>query len=263
MPLLSRVFKQPGVSGIHYYQVPGPVETRSSGTAAVESAKKEAVPPGDRERLAKETLPLPEDRERAARAEEERIEIASRQGYLEGLEEGKAEGETRSRELLEEAVRKLEEARQKAEACLQQARQQARQIVGSSEAKIVELSVAIAEKLIQDQLEIAPEKVTRIVQESIRCFPDEKERLKVYLHPVDLPVCREELGQSANNTAGETRLKLLPDERLSRGSCRVESENGTAEYLLDDELKKIRETLLQIASANKDSRKEEPAYASY
>jgi flagellar assembly protein FliH len=264
-PLLSRVFKKPRISGTYRYPVPGPAAGQA-GAATVKSAGEKAGPPGGSKHRQKEGLSSPEDNDRdAALAQKERLESAARQGYLEGLAEGKAEAEARARELLEEASRKLKEAEQEAAASLQQARQKAREIVSASEADIVELSVAIAEKLIQDQLEIAPQKVARVVQESLRHFSDEEEQLAVYLHPVDLPACRKSLEQVTGAAALETRLKLLPDERLPRGSCRIESESSTVEYLLDEELKKIRETLLQIASTKEqtESQEEELTYVSH
>ncbi len=267
MPLLSRVYKQPRVSGIYDYRVSPEVETETYDTAALMPVCNEAESPGDLNRQHKESCPLSESDDHAIAAdgvEECTVETATRQGYLEGLAEGKAEAESRSKELLEEAFQKLDEAEREAASCLQQARQKAREIVRASEADIVELSVAIAEKLIQDQLEIAPHKVARIVKESIGHFSDEEAQLEVYLHPEDLVACRKNL-DPPGGSAAEARLKLLPDERLSRGSCRVESESSTAEYLMNDELKKIRETLLQIASAAEqgESGEEELTYASH
>lgn len=266
MPLLSRVFKQPPVNGIYSYRIPGP--GADDAGEAVES-NGEADLSGNSEQLPEKSLSPPEpeneDNEAAmALAAEERIEDAVRQGYLEGKAEGKAEAEAASRELLEKASRKLKEAGEEARDCLQQARRRAREIVSASETDIVELAVAIAEKLIISQLELAPQKVTQIVRESMRRLADEEEQLEVYLHPADLPVCRKSLGgQFATAGAPGSRLELLPDERLSRGSCRIESESSTVEYLLDAELKKIRETLLEIASTKKqsESREEELAYA--
>lgn len=268
MPLLSKIIKRPRLNGIHDYLVPGPAGGEPPAGAAVESSAGEPAASG-RAELSQGDMPaLPEDGCSAAAAvekEREAIESAVRQGFLQGIAEGKAEAEARSRELLGEASRRLTEAEQEAALCLKEARQRARDIVCSSEADIVELSVAIAEKLLFDQLEIAPRKVARIVQESLRHFPDEKEPLEVFLHPADLPVCRKELEQSAEGAVVIERLRLLPDELLPRGSCRIESGNGTAEYLLSEELKKIRETLLQIAleKDHREQQEEELAYASH
>lgn len=268
MPLLSRVYKRPRISGICAYQVAG-AGAGSIRVASGKGAEKEIGPPAGTGRLRGKGSPPLQSGAFAGtsiKAGEEPLENVAGSECPERAAGDKAEAEAGARELLEKACRRLEEAEQEAAACLQQARLRAREIISASEADIVELSVAIAEKLIQDQLEIAPRKVARIVQESMsRHFSREEEQLEVYLHPVDLPACRKGLEGFAGGSTAGARIKLLPDERLSRGSCRIESENSMVEYLLNDELEKIRETLLQLASAEerKQSREEGLAYASH
>lgn len=269
MLLLSRVYKRPHISGICAYHVPG-TEAGSGGVASVKEAEKKTGLPVSSDQLQNNgDSALQEDNNCAGasfQSEKELRETSARQGYHEGMARGKAEAEAGARELLAKASWRLEEAEQEAASCLQQARLRAREIVSASETDIVELAVAIAEKLIQDQLEIAPQKVAHIVRESMnRHFPGQGEQLEVYLHPVDLPACRKSLEQFAEEGAAGTRIRLLPDERLSRGSCRIESESSTVEYLLNNELEKIRETLLQTASAKESGelREKELACASH
>lgn len=251
--MLSRILKQPRVSGIHDYLIPGPAAAEPPGAVALGEAGERSpspdhpVPPGGVGPAEGESDPASET---TAPSGEERARIAE-EGYRRGLEEGRAEVEARSGELLEEAARRLEEAHREAEACLQQARQGAREIIAASEAEIVKLAVAVAEKLIHDQLEIAPWKVSRIVQEAMRLFTGEGEQLQVYLHPADLSACRKSLELFADSA--ESRLMLLPDEGLSRGSCRIESESSIVEHLLKEELDKIRETLLETAAGGEES----------
>ena len=100
-----------------------------------------------------------------------------------------------------------------------------------------------------------------IVRESINSLPEEEE-VEVYLHPEDLPACLSEFGQTEQSGCPHIK-EFLPDERLSRGSCRVESESSTAEYLLDEELEKIRATLLEMASTGEPVDLEEGEAAAY
>lgn len=265
MPLLSRVYKKPCISGICSYQIPG-LEAGASGYAPGKGVEKRSEQPACTAQPRSGVALPPENKSPAARAGGGSLEDAAKPGCPEEAENRRAEAEAGAKELLKKASRKLEEAEQEAAACLQQARLRAREIVSASENEIVELSVAIAEKLIQDQLEIAPRKVAGIVRKTMsRHFPREEEQLEVYLHPVDLPACRKDLEQFAEVSAAGAGIKLLPDEQLSRGSCRIESESSMVEYLLNDELERIRETLLQIAPAKeqKESREEALAYAGH
>ncbi|HHX86755.1 MAG TPA: hypothetical protein GX693_01095 [Firmicutes bacterium] len=256
MPLLSRVYKRPVVQGIHYYQPP-PGQAEGNDGDSVCGVQGSS---GGAENTLKETLPPAESKpKKEAGPSKEQIERWVRKGY----QKGKAEAEARYKELLETASQKLSQVEQEAKSCLRQARQRAREILVASEANVVELSIAIAEKLVKNQLEAAPHTVAQIVRESINSLPEE-EQVEVYVHPEDLPACLTELSQTEQ--AGRLQVKeFLPDERLSRGSCRVESESGTVEYLLDEELEKIRATLLEMASAGEpaDSQEGEAAYGKH
>lgn len=250
MLLLSKVFKRPAVQGIHYYQPPPGQVTGNAGDP--DCSRQDHSGGSDYQKhILSESKPKKEDV-----TSEEEIERLVSKGY----QKGKAEAEARYRELLETASQKLSQVEREAKSCLQQARQRAREILAASEANLVELSIAIAEKLINSQLEAAPHTVARIVRESINSLPAE-EPVEIYVHPEDLPACISELGQAGQNSGLQIK-EFLPDGRLPRGSCRVESESGKVEYLLDEELEKIRATLLEMAPADgpADSQEEEAAY---
>ena len=183
---------------------------------------------------------------------EERFEHCMREGYEQGL--ARAEEECRS--MQEKAAAKLREA----ELSLREARQRYKEIISSSEKKIVELSIAIAERLIRGQLDAAPETVTYIVRETMNIL-NGGEQIDLYVNPADLAACHS-YGETLKGEYEEiSRLEVIADPGLPRGSCRIESESGVAEYLIDQEKEQLRETLLKIARRDEIVPGEEGSFA--
>ncbi len=240
MLLSSRIFKRPTVLGIYCYQ-----------PATARTEEKETEP--------ENSIPAATETIEENMLFREKIETSTSQGY----QDGKREAETHYRELLEATSRRLAQLEESARSCLQQAKQRAREILDASEPDLVRLSTAIAEKLINNQLEAAPHTIAWIVRESIRSLPVE-EPVEVHVNPEDLPACISELGQAGQSNCLNI-TEYLPEARLSRGSCRVESASGTVEYFLDEELEKIKEALLEMVPAEKDteSRGAEAAYGKH
>lgn len=253
--MLSRILKGACINSVYAYKVPG-----SAGEDQVTSAA--PGEPGESEPPSAPAQAKEEDDNRVTTSEgdstpaaagaaegtnKEKIDFAVEQGYREGFARGKAAAEAAAEGLLNEAARKLDEAGKEAADCLEQARKEAREIVRASEADLVKLSVAIAEKLIHDELSAAPRRVARIVRETLRSFTGTGENLKVYLHPVDLAACEDILQEGTAEGGPGSALELVPDRSLPRGSCRIDSESSTAEYILRDELEEIRSALLKIA----------------
>lgn len=229
---LPKVYKRPRVAGQVFYAPPAPKE---SGCAVSQHCGREeapvlcAQPPAERAQEAERP-----DSPGLVQQKEQWIQ----DGYKLGIEQAEAE----CRHLTQEAQGKLKEA----ELCLRDARQRSREIVASSEVKVVELAIAAAEQLIKTYLELAPEKIIYVVRETLRLL-NGGGPLELYVSPADLPACLEMREILKSEFREISRLEILPDENLSRGSCRVESENGSAEYLLYDESRRLREMLLDIA----------------
>lgn len=169
---------------------------------------------------------------------EERMQDCLREGY----EQGKAKAEDECCTMRESAAAKLKDA----ELSLREAKQRYKEIIASSETKIVELSLAVAERLVYKQLEIAPDTVKAIVRETMNML-NGGEQVDLYVNPEDLDLCRQYGEQLKEEFADIVKLEILSDSKLARGSCRIESENGVAEYLLEEEKEQLKEMLMNLA----------------
>lgn len=184
---------------------------------------------------------------------EERFEKCVKDGYEQGL--ARAEEECRSSK--EKASASLREA----ELTLREARQRSKEIIASSERKIVELAMAVAERLVYRQLDLESETITSIARETINML-NEGNQVDLYVNPTDFEKCLEYSVSLKKEYPDINKLEILPDPQLPRGSCRVESESGVVEYLIDEEKEQLKEMLLKIAR-NEENRLIEEGVSTY
>lgn len=167
-------------------------------------------------------------------------------GYALGFDEGKKLALQELEDLKEEARDHIKEA----QTYVEEARKKSREIVASSEKTVIELAMAVAEKLLFDQLDLAPEKVLNIVRDAIGKVPD-GETVKVFVSEQDYDIClrhEEELKDTfAKIRPNFKGIEFLSAKEMPRGSCRVESESGAVEFFLEKEKEQLREAMMELA----------------
>ena len=208
-----------------------------------------------REMEAEKEKVLEEARKAGEKAKKEAAQEGLKQGKEEGYRRGLEAAEKELKEKQEQAVWALDEAHR----LLEEARRRYREIVHSSEETVVELSVAVAEKLLNRQLSLEPEAITDLVRQGLQDLPSGN-GVKVLVNPEDAPFClqhREELQQEAY-PAGE--LEVVPRQEIPRGNCRVETEQGAVEIKLEEEKERLRQILRQEAR-QEQSQEEAVAHA--
>lgn len=150
---------------------------------------------------------------------EEALAAARAQGLQEGREQAAleaAQGQAELKRLLDALPEAFERF------CLAQA------------PHLTELCVTAAEKILQEQLSLEPERVRAIVRSAIAHVPH-SQHLTVQVHPDDLPFLQE-----AGLAEGTSRtLVLEPDPQLQRGGCRIESRQGVVDASLEGALVRL------------------------
>lgn len=267
---LNNVFKKPRVKGSCAYRRDCPEEPDSAPGEALESEagpNNDHTASGDRvpwldekefsragaesaDKLMPDALPAADGGRRIPvnpgptpeQAEQRLLEQKAEQGLREGYEKGLARAEEECRLMREEAESGLREA----ERTLNEARLRSKEIVSSSENKIVELAMAVAERLVRTRLELAPDTINSIVRSTMNMLHD-GEQVEIFVNPADLEAClgyREQLKEEFHRVL---KIEVTPDDSIPRGSCRIESECGAAEYMLEEEKEQLKSTLLNIA----------------
>ena len=90
------------------------------------------------------------------------------------------------------------------------------------EKQLVELSMAVVKQLFRREIHIEPGHVIGVVHEAIQLLPVASRKIKIHLHPEDAKLVLE----SVPTTANERAWDVIEDPLISRGGCKVSSENS-------------------------------------
>lgn len=151
--------------------------------------------------------------------------------YQEGLARGHAEGYAAgNREVREQAAR-LKNLLDHFARPLQELDQEL-------ERSLVQLCSDVARRLVNQELELDPQKVTAAVQEAVAVLNSPASELRIHLNPQDVSLLKDSLTLNI-----ESSWKLVPDSTLLRGECRVVSESSRVDARLDTRQENITRAL--------------------
>jgi flagellar assembly protein FliH len=104
------------------------------------------------------------------------------------------------------------------------------------------LAIEIAARVLRAEVSVRPERVLDVVRGAMRRAVD-RERLMVRVNPDDLAICREAAPDLLQNTGGIGRLDFFDDQRVTRGSCILETNSGDVDATFESQLERIHEAL--------------------
>lgn len=108
----------------------------------------------------------------------------------------------------------------------------------------VRLGIAIAEKLVQRQLNMRPITASEMISEALRLAAGQLQ-LTVFLNPADLAAWGERAPQIVQSLTGCADATLVPDSQTTRGGCRIETLQGEIDARVESMLERIAEELVE------------------
>ncbi len=102
---------------------------------------------------------------------------------------------------------------------LTQLQQQIKQLDQQLLQSLMDLALELARQVVRQALQIKPELVLAVVQEAVASLPHFNQTAHLFLNPEDAPLVRRAL----EDTLSHSGWKILEDNRLARGGCRVET----------------------------------------
>lgn len=139
-------------------------------------------------------------------------EQARQEGHALGRAEGHAEGLAEGREA---AALMAEQLRLVAESFRAEV-SRADEVISQD---LLDLALDLARAMLKTALAIRPELVLPVVRETINYLPGVKQPALLFLHPEDLALIRDQLG----NELEKSGWSIAEDSQLERGGCRVET----------------------------------------
>lgn len=143
------------------------------------------------------------------------------EGYAAGLQQARNEA-ARLRELVAHLARPLA------------------QIDEEVERTLVAMTVEVARRLVQQELELDPTRVLGVVREAIGALDGAGRELRVMAHPDDAELIQQHLVAPPEASS----LRVIADRSLMRGDCRVSSEFAQVDARLDTRQANLAQSIM-------------------
>jgi flagellar assembly protein FliH len=162
------------------------------------------------------------------------LESARQRGYAQGYEEG-----------LNGADEEMASLIATAEQIAVNAAEERARLIQQAEGDVVELAIAIAQRLVNAAIEVDHDLVVEVCRGAMRrAF--QRETLTVQAHPADLHALREAGPQLANELGGVQHLEFVEERRLQRGSVIVRTPAGEIDATFEGKAAVIAQELREL-----------------
>ncbi len=109
------------------------------------------------------------------------------------------------------------------------------QLDGQVEAELASLAVSLARQIIRRELKLNPGEIVAVVREAVAALPVATRHPQIFLHPEDAAFIRQTFSLSGEHE----HWKLVDDPALTRGDCRVVTENSRIDASVESRLTAI------------------------
>lgn len=175
-----------------------------------------------------------------AQARKRAEEIESR-AYDEGFAQGRLDGEELGKKQFEAMARRLEKLIEKIG--LEGAR-----ILPKYEAQMVELSLAMARRVIGEELKTGPEAVLSSIRSAMKMVI-EGSNIRIHLNPEDMQLIEGKIKDSLQ-PAGGHQVDMVSDAMIGKGGCLIETDFGLIDATLESRWKAVEEEMRKTLSEN-------------
>lgn len=176
------------------------------------------------------------------------IEELQKQAYQESHERGYKEGLAAGQKQITETVQHLNTILEVLNAPFNELDEQVEQ-------ELVSLSITIARQLIRRELKTDPGQVIAVVREAVANLPVASRNVRIFLHPDDAAVVRENLASAE----GESAWTIVEEPVMSRGGCRVVSDTSQIDATVEKRLTGIITRLLGGEREDDEESESDPA----
>lgn len=158
------------------------------------------------------------------------VEEVRQQAYAAGFEQGRLAGAKETRDELEAPLKRQVQDQAQRLTHLFQATQTTLNVLEQQLAdQVLALACDLARQVIRRELLQPLEPLKAVVQEAVTLVVQDHTPATLKLHPIDLAMVQSELSEWLQ----EQHLKLVPDPKLSVGSCVVEAAHGAVDATLE------------------------------
>lgn len=108
------------------------------------------------------------------------------------------------------------------------------------EHELLQLCMAISKQIIRREITIDPGHIISVIREALSSLPVSSQKVRIYLHPDDVVMVRNVLGELNIDMS----FSLVDDITITRGGCRVLTENSQIDASLEARLSVIASKII-------------------
>lgn len=160
------------------------------------------------------------------------LNLLEREAWEQGFAAGRVAGRSAA---LDEQQRLTDELRTRVERLDGVLNLQARPLADLDASVLQQLATlagAIARQLVRRELRAQPEQIIAVIRETVALLPVAAREVRIHLHPEDAVLVRERLAEPA----AERAWTLIEDPVITRGGCRISSENSSIDAQVEARL---------------------------
>jgi flagellar assembly protein FliH len=155
-----------------------------------------------------------------------------REAWDKGFAEGQEAGIAAARKQEQAALQEIQQRVQQVGAILDFMSKPMAALDTEVQQQLVTLAGAIARQIVRRELKTHPDEIVAVIRETVALLPLSARDVHVHLHPEDARLVRSCLAEASSDRA----WSIVEDPIVSRGGCRVSSENSTIDAQLEQRL---------------------------
>lgn len=167
-------------------------------------------------------------------------EAGHREGFERGVDDGKTigreEGRVMGRRAFDEAARPMDELVERFERFRQEFEQARRE-------QLLELVQKVSKQVIRCELTLHPTQLLSLAEEALAAMPGDQEDVRILLNPEECARIKELAPERA------AAWRLVPEEKLALGECRVVTAQAEADIGCQQRLDSCMDTLAEHIKA--------------
>lgn len=110
--------------------------------------------------------------------------------------------------------------------------------------QLAELSMIVAKQVVRRELHTEQGEIVGIVREAMSALPASTRKIILNIHPDDGELIRNAFSLGQQDESDELRWKVVEDPMITRGGCKISSENSRVDATVEARLNRVISTLL-------------------
>lgn len=191
-------------------------------------------------------------------AYDEGFKLGNKEGHKEGLEkgqeEGRQQGNLKGQDEVAQTVKHFEQIIKFLSRPLEQVDQKV-------EEELIDLSMATAKQIIRREIHADPGQIIAVIKEALSALPSNSKKIKVFLHPSDAEIARENLMGNRSEQEDES-FTVVDEPNITRGGCRIKSESSQIDASIETRIAEIAARILGDERINIEDDSDETEFSS-